>query len=183
MPTNNEDRYSQWSLVINNPLDNSSGLSCKSILETLNGIYPFIAVIYHDDDIKDDGTPKTPHYHLILESKRTRKSTLIKSLSKVLNIPENCISSKEIINFRKAVRYITHIDYEDKTFYPMWLIETNDKVYLDSFFKEQVTNVCAEKLIEVVRQERTTSKIILKIGLEEYKKWAIVIRDLQKELL
>lgn len=179
----NDDRASQWSLVLNNPLENPSGLSCKMILDNLNGIYPFIAVIYHNEDINEDGTPKTPHYHLIIESKRMRKETLLKQLSKILNIPLNCISTKEIINFRKAVRYITHIDYEDKTFYPMWNIYTNDKIYCDSFFREQIENICEEKLIEIVRVERTTSKILLKIGKENYKKYSQIIRDLQKDLI
>ena len=179
----NDDRSNQWSLVLNNPLDNPSGLSCKMILENLNGLYPFIAVIYHDEDINDDGTQKTPHYHLILETKRIRKDTLLKQLSQILNLPLNCISSKEIINFRKAVRYITHIDYEDKTFYPMWQIHTNDKIYCESFFRETLENVCEEKLIEIVRIERTTAKILLKIGKDNYKKYAQIIRDLQRELI
>lgn len=180
---NSDERYNQWSLVLNNPLENPSGLSCKKVLDSLNGIFPFIAIIKHDEDYNDDGTKKTEHFHLILETKRVRKSTLIKQLSKLLNLPENCISSKEIINFRKAVRYITHIDYEDKTLYPMWMVYTNDQKYLDSFFTEKIENLCVEKLIEVVKAERTTSKILMKIGMEEYKKWATIIRDLQKELI
>ena len=178
-----ENKSTQWSLVLNNPLENSSGLSCKKILQTLNGIYPFIAVILHDQDINDDGQLKTAHFHLILESKRTRKSTLLKQISDLLDLPLNCISCKEIINWRKAVRYITHIDYEDKTYYLPSDIYTNDRIYLDSFFASREENICEEKLIEIVRYEKTTAKILLKIGMENYKKYAQIIRDLQRNIV
>lgn len=178
-----DDRSSQWSLVLDNPVDNPTLLSCDYILSELRGIYNFVAVILHDDDYNEKGVKERNHYHVIIEGKRTRKETLIKQVGKILKIPTNVISSREVINFRKAVRYITHCDYEDKTLYLPTDIKTNDHTYLMSFFSAKVENICEEKIIQIVREKKTTSRILLEIGYSEYKKWNQIIRDLQKEII
>ena len=51
--------------------------------EYCNSNYQVYAFITHDKDIKEDGTPKTPHIHLvgIYRNNRTRLSTTIKEMS------------------------------------------------------------------------------------------------------
>lgn len=67
------------------------------------------AYIYHDKDTNDDGTPKTPHYHLLLifENQRYRRA-----VRKLFDVPEE--GENSTINFQKmgncaqAYNYLRH---------------------------------------------------------------------------
>lgn len=170
-------------VVLNKPLDNPNVFALPTIYGHLKSVYPFVACIIHDKDEDDNGNLKTIHIHAVLKTNRMRKATLINDLTELLGLPEQCISAEKIGKFRRAIRYLIHMDDGDKTDYLPFDILTNDQHIVDNCFVNQIEEVTEEDLINVVRYEKTTSKILIKIGKENYKKWASIIHDLQKELL
>ena len=178
--TSETDRATEWSIVINNPINTPMGLSIKKLFNTLKSIYQFVAIIEHDQDLNDDGTPKTNHFHTVITTKRMRKGTLLNDLTELLEIPPNCISINRVKSMRSALRYLIHMDDDDKTQYAPFMVLTNNENYYNSALIERIELITPENLIEIVDKYVTTRQILLKIGLENYKKWALVIRDLQK---
>lgn len=68
--------------------------------------------ITHNNDINEDGTLKKEHIHWVGRLKNPRYA---KTISKKLGLNYNDI---EIVdNWKQMVRYLTHIDYEDKAQY------------------------------------------------------------------
>lgn len=178
--TTETDRATEWSIVINKPTDTSVGLSLKKLFNTLKSVYQFVAIIEHDQDVNDDGTPKTKHYHTVITTKRMRKGTLLNDLTELLDIPSNCISIDRVKSMRGALRYLIHMDDDDKTQYAPFMVLTNNESYYNSALIERIELITPENLIEIVDKYVTTRQILLHIGLENYKKWAMIIRDLQK---
>lgn len=65
--------------------------------------------ILHDKDIEADGSPKKPHYHIIIEFPSARWNTAV---SKELNITPNYMLPCNC--FDKALEYLIHYNQEDK---------------------------------------------------------------------
>lgn len=95
---------------------------------------------YHDKDIKDDGTPKEPHYHILLYfDNDCTLSALMKKIK---------FDRKDRINYYQKgtdenrldyrVRYLVHYKTKtDKKYeYPIDIINTNDDTYEKFFDKD-----------------------------------------------
>lgn len=65
------------------------------------------AYILHDSDVKDDGTPKPPHYHVVIKYKNPVDTATI---AEWLKIPENFVSVPKggETAFYDCVKYLTH---------------------------------------------------------------------------
>ena len=88
-------------------------------LETFGYKY---AMICHDKDIKPDGTPKEKHYHLVcMSEKREYQFTIAKRLGLENRFVQAPMASEP----NGAIRYLTHIDNEDKPQYCAKDIDTN----------------------------------------------------------
>ena len=178
--TNLDERATEWGIVINLP-PNQGAFNLSKISNELK-LFPYFALILHDRDKKENGELKTIHIHIALKTDRTRKSSLIKKLGELLDLPQECISIDKLINFRKYNRYLLHYDEETKEKYLPFEIYTNDSKYFNSLLIEREINLSEEDLIRIVGEEKTTTKILLKIGLDNYKKYRPIITDLQKEI-
>lgn len=70
------------------------------------------AYILHDKDIKEDGTPKPPHYHIVI---RTEKSLGVDTIGAWFGIPSNYVAVPKGYNaFLNCAQYLTHELHEDK---------------------------------------------------------------------
>ena len=58
------------------------GVGLASVLKNPNSVVSEYAYILHDRDVKDDGTPKEPHYHFLLVLQRSRRLADIQSYFK-----------------------------------------------------------------------------------------------------
>lgn len=67
------------------------------------------ACILHDRDTEDDGTPKKPHWHIVIKYPHPRWNT---ALAKDLGIAENYI--KPCDNLDGALAYLVHFGYPEK---------------------------------------------------------------------
>lgn len=68
--------------------------------------------ILHDKDVEADGTPKKPHWHVIVEFPNSRYNT---ALAKQLGITSNYILRCNWINYASA--YLLHVNNDDKHLY------------------------------------------------------------------
>lgn len=92
------------------------------IPDDLKGVYAYIC---HDKDVKEDGTPKKKHYHLILWFDREKS---IHALSKELGIAQNRIDWKADIY--GTLQYLIHKNHPDKYQYDFNSVVTNfDDLY------------------------------------------------------
>lgn len=96
------------------------------------------AIILHENDVDEEGKPKTPHCHFLLQSIEGHSfNTWVSMLSLAFKLPKNCVSIKVADNVRSCLRYLTHIDYKDKFQYDRKDIVTNDPDGLTLAFTEK----------------------------------------------
>lgn len=111
----------------------------KEILQ-LRGI-PVCISPYHDKDVNPDGTPKKPHYHIILCFTNTTTYNNVKSITDSLNQPIPI--SLDAVN--GYYRYLTHKDNPEKYQYSPEDIETLNGFSIDDFVEltyTQVKTIC-----------------------------------------
>lgn len=111
----------------------------KEILQ-LRGI-PVCISPYHDKDVNPDGTPKKPHYHIILCFPNTTTYNNVKSITDSLNQPIPI--SLDAVN--GYYRYLTHKDNPEKYQYSPEDIETLNGFSIDDFVEltyTQVKTIC-----------------------------------------
>lgn len=93
-------------------------LSEKTIKEALDK-YKTIsewAYILHDKDIKEDGTLKPPHFHVVIRT--SGNATPLSSVASWFKIPENYVEiPKGVGAFMDCVSYLTHEYHPEKTLY------------------------------------------------------------------
>lgn len=93
-------------------------LSEKTIKEALDK-YKTIsewAYILHDKDIKEDGTLKPPHFHVVIRT--SGNATPLSSVASWFKIPENFVDiPKGIGAFMDCIAYLTHEYHPEKTLY------------------------------------------------------------------
>lgn len=65
----------------------------------------------HDKDLKDDGTLKKPHYHVIVQYPNTTTDTKVLALCDALNAPRCALSCDSVIG---AYEYFTHKNHSNK---------------------------------------------------------------------
>lgn len=183
-------RSNSFTIVLNDDYD---GLVLKNVHHVYRSIMIaelpliFIAAIKHDRDISDDGHLKTPHYHLVLVfSGVLRIGSVIKKLMDIfVGLNEKQISIDKCSSVSAQVRYLIHLDEidENKVRYDSVDIETNNRGQVEYYLKEIHKIVDVNDLIAIVREYRNLAELIRVIGIENYKKYRLVIRDLRETLL
>ena len=92
--------------------DDSLPKPIEEIINDLQGYILSYAYILHDKDLKEDGSLKKAHYHVLLFfNKRIRVTTL----AKMFGVAPNLIQS--VSNYIGIIQYMTHIGHKDKTQY------------------------------------------------------------------
>ncbi len=136
--------------------------------------------IFHDNDVKEDGTPKEPHWHIniILREWRTVKGVcnLIEGNQNSLAIPMN--------DKRDAHEYLTHKNDPDKFQYDENLIKSSEKkLWKDTESKAEEN----ENFIAII-ENRTISlrEKAIKLGkdyIKNYFRYESFIRGMKQEEL
>lgn len=80
--------------------------------EILVGI-PFVRSPLHDKDVNADGSPKKPHWHVLVSFANPRRLEYMQGLVKSLNAP----SPQLCRDTRAMVRYFLHLDNPEKAQY------------------------------------------------------------------
>lgn len=124
--TNNRPPQSrEWEIIFY--VDNESHLEeLKELLSDRR-----VVGVFHDRDIKDDGTPKKVHYHIYI---KFDTPTTFGSVEKILPNHESNLIAR-IKSFRSACRYLLHLDNPEKAQYDKTALVGNIKIaerYLQS---------------------------------------------------
>lgn len=77
-------------------------------------LVPAILSPLHDKDVNADGTPKKPHYHVLMMFEGNKSYSQIKEISDMFS----GVSPKKCISVRGSVRYWCHLDNPEKHQYP-----------------------------------------------------------------
>lgn len=157
--------------IINNSLEN--------VLKSICDLYAFIN---HDKDIKDNGENDREHIQCYVELKnRTYSKTLLKRLAYLLKINENRIG----LRTRKRddrianIQYLIHLNDPEKYQYAPFEILTNNRKLIDGILTNEVTELTAKTLLEIIDRHRSNKReIMLEIGLQAYNKYFRVIQDI-----
>lgn len=81
---------------------------------------PFIVSPLHDKDLKQDGTKKKPHYHIIV---RFRSKKSFKQIKEAICDPLGGPHPQPVFDFPMMVRYLAHLDDPEKAQYNIEDIE------------------------------------------------------------
>lgn len=186
-------RSKRFVVVINRPFDYEDENGNKkegyipfdvdSLSSMLNVLYSFYACILHDSDINaDTGELKTEHFHIVLERQSlARYTTIINELSKWTGFPSNCISVDYCQLLNKSIRYLTHIDDEDKYQYSDLDVRTNRQEYVDNALKHLIDFIDFDYIASIVYQYEELPLIIKHLGIDIYNKyWRVVNSLLEK---
>lgn len=74
------------------------------------------AYILHDKDVNPDGTPKTPHYHLLVMFADAKTKSSVRKMTDIDSLTEDTtINFQKLINPRNAFRYLIHDTPEAKS--------------------------------------------------------------------
>lgn len=134
----------------------STNYNCSEVLIKAQQFFEYWAYILHDKDKNDDGTPKKPHYHFY--GKYEDKRLTLAGIAYQLGCPENAI--EYVKTWKGAIRYLTHIDYPDKTPYPLESVFSNFS--LETYFRcEHDDDEKAAKIFEyIIEHEGCTMKSV-----------------------
>lgn len=193
--------YSNFCIVINEPIKNEpTGIVDPSFkeLNELNSLDTDITtdtiiakikeiseikdyfIILHDKDIKEDGTPKTKHWHLIITTiSRISQANILGILFDNLEVPLNCISVEGARNLTNCIQYLVHKNQEQKFKYETDLIETNNKqLLLSELAKKQLTK---EEIIKALEDCYTMEDFIKNTNLDTAKNYRALYNDIKEE--
>lgn len=117
---------------------------CKDTLNELHLTYVISPL--HDKDINPDGTPKKPHYHILLKYPNNKTFEQVKEVTDALisPIPQPCL------NVCGMIRYFIHIDNPEKAQYSKADIYTCGMIDIEDYFKLSNTDK-ANKAMEILR--------------------------------
>lgn len=161
------------------------GNTLERLKEYCNSNYQVYGFIVHDKDVGEDGTPKTPHIHLvgIYRNNRTRLSTTIKEMSENVFVSTLAISIDKASDLNGSFQYLIHKNNESKHQYDIEEIITNlSREELDVYLQRPSNGVSLEKIIEVITFNQSKIQIMRLLGFEVYARYRNVINDIYYEI-
>lgn len=122
----NNARTRNWAMIV---YPESAPENWREIIDELH--IPWIVSPLHDQDVNPDGTPKKPHWHVILVFDNVKAFHQVEELTEKINapIPQPCSS------LRGYVRYLVHTDNPEKHQYSRADIENHGVDDLDKYFQ------------------------------------------------
>lgn len=184
MATKVNAQANRWHVIINfqtdergcvvAPLDELEIRFHGALLNFLDEYPQRYAYIIHDSDVNDDGTPKTPHIHLILwAGKRKLKSKLIYDLSFEMGINENRITVSVAKSLETNIRYLLHLDSPEKCqdYIPSDII-TNCPDFVDTALTFGGNNMSGQDLYDLMKRLKFDEKEVAKyLGPSLYQRY------------
>lgn len=167
--------------VVNFPISSSLPFACENLAR--RG-YRY-ALIVHDSDIKDDGTLKTPHIHVVIEAqKRARLGTTLIRLADDFGVNENQVSVQSYDDFAFEVQYLIHKNNPEKFQYDKTAIKSNlSDDDINSLLDQEVApKLTIQDLLSICSSSRSRIEIASKLGLGNYTMYRNTINDILKEL-
>lgn len=174
----------EWHLVIMQETETGK-LSIEELEKSINIYASYYFIILHDKDTSEEGEIKKEHYHIVMKTrKRITLGGLLKEMSALLRINITAINAKETINEVASIRYLLHLDQEEKHKYAPFEILTKRQDILKSALegKEIAEELTAQLLIEIIKTNKNKLKIMEAIGLANYTRYRGAVIDIIGEL-
>lgn len=144
------------------------------------------AYIFHDKDVKEDGSFKTPHYHLLLRFPNAKTKSAVRKLTTIDSLDaDTTINFQRLINSKSMYQYLMHNTKEardaKKTPYDESLVIADDKTYWNDVtsFKSGENEAFLEDLLNPQLSQRAMA---VKYGRDyirnytKYNDFALVIQ-------
>lgn len=130
--------------------------STENIKEYLSnrGVCFFLSPL-HNKDVNDDGTPKKPHYHLLLKFASLKSSNQIQSLL----VDFTMVLPIVVSNLKQYARYLIHADNEEKFQYNFNDVVTNANY--STFFSDEFATTSLTELVHRVSDGQKVTDILL----------------------
>jgi len=100
-----DERIRNWTLIV---YPESAPKNWRDILD--NQHIQWVESPLHDKDTNEDGTPKKPHWHILLMYEGKKSFEQIKEITDSLSCP----IPQKVPNTKGLVRYMAHMDNPDK---------------------------------------------------------------------
>lgn len=110
-----ENRKRNWVFVV---YPDSAPDNWREMLREM--LVPGFISPLHDGDINADGTPKKPHWHVLLTFKGLKSYDQVKEITDSLNAPAPQVCK----DIRAYARYLCHLDNPEKAQYPTSDVES-----------------------------------------------------------
>lgn len=159
----------------------NGSIDIKELEKAINIYASYYFIILHDKDTNEHGEIKKPHFHIVMKTrKRITLGGLLRELSELLKIDKTVISARETINETASIRYLLHLDYQDKHQYAPSEILTKRHDILKNALdgKEIAQELTATLLIEIIKESKNKLKIMERIGLNNYTRYRGAIIDI-----
>lgn len=146
--------------------------------EILDGLHiEWVESPLHDKDINPDGTPKKPHWHIILLFDGKKSFEQIKEITDSLNSPH----PQFVQSVRPMVRYLAHLDNPDKAQYSVSEIIAHGGVDLAELLKPTSSNRYAliAEMLDFIEAKNYTEfwDFLLYARQERFDDWFPLLSD------
>lgn len=151
------------------------------------------ALIVHDKDLKEDGTPKGDHIHLVViypVDKVKRKSEVLNALADELDdfLDKTAISVEMFrhVLLERRLKYLTHSNDEDieAKKYPYSVTNVVATIFLqEKILQAPFGDNLFQKVYDLVKEGCTDLEIMAEIGMEDYRKYRFNIIDMRRCLV
>ena len=131
-----DERTRNWTIVV---YEDSAPKNWRDIVRNLH-VEAYISPL-HDKDVRADGTPKKPHYHVILCFKGKKSIGQVQEISNKLSGVKVLWEECAVNDLQGMVRYLVHFDDPDKAQYDVATIEPINGADVVSCFANSATDV------------------------------------------
>ena len=159
----------------------NGSIDIKELEKAINIYASYYFIILHDKDTNEHGEIKKPHFHIVMKTrKRITLGGLLRELSELLKIDKTVISARETINETASIRYLLHLDYQDKHQYaPSEILTKRHDILKNALDGKEITQeLTATLLIEIIKESKNKLKIMERIGLNNYTRYRGAIIDI-----
>jgi hypothetical protein len=118
-------RARYWTFLV---YEDSAPENWRSILDDYHA--PWVESPYHDKDINPDGTPKKPHWHVMIYFEGKRSFDQIVDLVNLINSP----IPQPVLSAQGLIRYFIHLDNPEKFQYNMLDIVPHQGIDITKYF-------------------------------------------------
>lgn len=167
-----DDRKRNWTCIV---YPDSAPANWRDILDEEH--MEWIESPLHDKDVNADGTPKKPHWHIIMLFDGKKSYEQVKELADKVKAP----SPKYVQSARAMTRYLGHLDNPEKAQYDISKVVAHGGVDLAELLKPTASSryeMIAE-MIEFIEKESVTEFIdfMLYCKNERFDDWFPIMCD------
>ena len=131
--------------------------------------------ILHDKDVQEDGTPKKPHYHILIRYDNPTAESTVQKLAKEIGTANGKVIS--VADYKGYAEYLIHKNNPEKTQYTIEEVESYGGLNYKTLIKDDGDSKrrAEETLKEILRYCRQNGiysySELVDLALEESNEW------------